>query len=99
DGNTMASIDHSGPGGGLIVVGEGVRVTISRSRFVNNRAETAGGGVFVDEGASALLENDVIAGNRTNQGGSGVSVDGGAGLRGSIKIVNCTIAGNGPEGS
>ncbi len=95
DGNRMVSNDRSGPGGGVIIIGDGVHVTASRNLIVNNQAETSGGGIFVDEGASATLENNIIVHNRSGRGGSGVGVDGSTTKRGRLRIVNCTIADNG----
>ena len=95
DGNRMVSSDHSGPGGGVIIIGGHVRVTATRNLIQNNQAETSGGGLFVDEGAVVTLENSVIVHNRSGRGGSGVGVDGSTHTRGTLRIVNCTIAENG----
>lgn len=81
--NTQISNSHiywnqaDGPGGG-IYFNHGGRLTISKSTFVNNSANSSGGGIF-QEGGDLFLTNSTFFENSASYGGG-------------LRAVGCTVA-------
>jgi predicted outer membrane repeat protein len=78
----------AGSGGAVFSSG---RLTISRSHFVGSFAAVDGGAVHV-AGGEGLVEMSVISGNAADGSGGGVANT--AGSRGTVRLVNTTLASN-----
>lgn len=83
--------------GGGIYIEPAATVTITNTRFQNNKASDAGGAIYIVEGSSPNITSSIFFGNSTSLTGSkGGAI---ASMSASPVIVNSTFAGNTSPGT
>lgn len=72
DGLTLQNANTQWPGGGIIILTEKGKVTLSNSIIKNNRGSC--GGVYIANAETVTIKNNSISGNHAFQSGGGVFI-------------------------